>query len=71
MIEGYCQDCRAFEPEVSKYNYSIGTEEYYTNTIIKCENRSMCAGIKRYLDKQHGHCEEAIENVEEKKESES
>lgn len=48
-IEDYCNDCRAFEPEV-KTSYSSDMTQ--TNKIICCEHARKCGIMMRYLVKQ-------------------
>lgn len=54
-VEGYCQQCLDFTPDViePKREFSIEVGEVVlTDTIIKCKYRKRCAGIKRYLEQQ-------------------
>lgn len=52
-VEEYCHSCRDFSPDVSKVEHQIVGEEepLRRDTIVKCEYRKRCAGIKRYLEK--------------------
>lgn len=52
-IEGYCQECRAFEPEVKQTD--IRDDDYFivgTHSTVVCINAKKCEGIARYL-KRH------------------
>lgn len=53
-VEEYCQHCLDFTPDVTKPERCyVGVDEvFFGDTIIRCEYRKRCAGIKRYLDKQ-------------------
>ena len=55
-VEGYCQECLDFSPDVTtaKRLFSIDGEEYGNigDTIVRCEHRKRCANIKRYLERQ-------------------
>lgn len=54
-VEGYCQSCLDFSPDVTEpvKIYAGGDEEItLSDTIIRCEHRRRCAGIKRYLEQQ-------------------
>lgn len=53
-VEDYCQACLDFEPDVTKperirFNHE---ELIFSDTIVKCEYRKRCAGIRRYLEQQ-------------------
>lgn len=52
-VEDYCHECMDFNPDVisptKEFCYDKG-EVVLTDTIIKCEYRKRCAGIKRYLE---------------------
>ena len=53
-VEPYCQQCLDFSPDVTRAErlfYGEG-ELVLNDTIIRCEHRKRCAGIKRYLDQQ-------------------
>lgn len=53
-VEGYCQSCLDFSPDVAKpiRVTTSGGEITFTDTVIQCEYRKRCAGIKRFLDQQ-------------------
>lgn len=53
-LEPYCQTCLDFSPDVSKPDrYRIHDDEIIVgDTIVQCEYRRRCAGLKRYLEKQ-------------------
>lgn len=56
-VEGYCQQCLDFTPDVTMpgRSYTTAGEEIAglrTDTIIRCEHRKRCAGIKRFLEQQ-------------------
>lgn len=52
-VEEYCQQCLDFSPEVTRPEriYTDG-QCLMSDTIIQCEYRKRCAGIKRFLDQQ-------------------
>ena len=53
-VEDYCQNCLDFEPDVTKPEkiYAGDGEVILGDTIIRCEYRKRCAGIKRFLELQ-------------------
>lgn len=55
-VEDYCQACLDFKPEVTPptrlYSSFDNAEVVFTDTIIQCQYRKRCAGIKRYLEQQ-------------------
>lgn len=55
-VEEYCQQCLDFTPDVTKPErlYTADNPDGFimSDTIIRCEYRKRCAGIKRYLDQQ-------------------
>lgn len=53
-IQPYCENCPIFEADVenSQKCYGNGMVFYLTDTIIRCSRRSLCAGLKRYLEKE-------------------
>lgn len=54
-IEEYCQWCMDFTPDVTKPQRVLSTsneEVFQTDTIVQCEHKKRCAGIKRYLENQ-------------------
>lgn len=55
-VEGYCQQCMDFSPEVTKAKRLLGPEGedlgYLGHTVVRCEHRQRCANIKRYLERQ-------------------
>ena len=53
-VEDYCQKCLDFSPDVTKPEriYAGEKEMHFGDTIIKCEYRKRCAGIRRYLEQQ-------------------
>lgn len=54
-VEDYCHQCLDFHPDVIPPTrlWSTGNEESSVgDTVIKCEYRKRCAGIKRYLESQ-------------------
>lgn len=54
-VEGYCHQCLDFHPDVTppvKTFSSASDEPIMTDTVIKCEYRRRCSGIKRYLEQQ-------------------
>lgn len=55
-VEDYCQQCLDFTPDVTKperlYSADMPDGMVLSDTIIRCEYRKRCAGIKRYLEQQ-------------------
>ena len=57
-VEGYCQQCLDFTPDVTAPTKmsvwgSDGAETVsQTDTIIKCKYCKRCSNIKRYLEQQ-------------------
>ena len=54
-VEGYCQSCMDFSPDVIKPTRSIdplGGGVVQSDTIIRCEHEKRCKSIKRYLEQQ-------------------
>ena len=55
-VEDYCQLCLDFTPDVTKperlYSLECPDGMVMSDTIVRCEYRKRCAGIKRYLDQQ-------------------
>lgn len=55
-VEGYCQACLDFTPDVVKPQriFAVGNGEPIdlTDTIIQCKYRKRCEAITRYLDRQ-------------------
>lgn len=53
-VEYYCQACLDFTPDVIRAVKVLNDnqETTLTDTIVQCEHRRRCAGIKRYLEQQ-------------------
>ena len=54
-VEDYCQSCRDFTADVTSPAriYTLdGVDTTLGDTIVQCEYRKRCAGIKRYLETQ-------------------
>ena len=53
-VEDYCHQCLDFCPDVIKPQRMAapGGELIFTDTVIQCENRKRCAGIRRFLEMQ-------------------
>ncbi len=54
-VEGYCQQCLDFSPDVTKPERLTSVDgEFiaYSDTIIQCKYRKRCSGITRYLEHQ-------------------
>ena len=53
-IQPYCQDCLVFDPDVERPQkvYNLDEELIISDTVIRCNRRRTCAGIKRYLEKE-------------------
>ena len=58
VVEGYCQDCLDFTPDVANPMTACGVDfdgepkVLHTDTVVRCKYRKRCAGIKRYLERQ-------------------
>lgn len=60
-VDEWCNNCNEFSPNVAVTEYSY--EDFMCcrmrtdyDTVITCEHRNRCAGIKRYLeDKKNGN----------------
>lgn len=51
-IEGYCQDCPAFEP-VANRNIAHGLDDYcFIDIRVACENKDRCRAIHAYLKEE-------------------
>lgn len=51
-VEDYCHSCLDFSPDVTKAERYYGDgEPLLSDTIVKCEYRKRCNGIRRYLEK--------------------
>ena len=50
-VEGYCQTCLDFTPDVIRPERvrAAGEDLFLTNTIVQCEYRKRCENIRRYL----------------------
>lgn len=53
-VEDYCHSCLDFKADVTKpTRIPTGDGDYiYGDTVVKCEYRKRCAGIKRYLEQR-------------------
>lgn len=53
-VEGYCQNCLDFNPDVIKpeRKRTEGGNVVYSDTVIQCEHRKRCAGLVRYLERE-------------------
>lgn len=55
-VQPYCENCLIFEADVEnpKKLYTIADPSTISigDTIIRCSNRNLCAGLKRYLERQ-------------------
>jgi hypothetical protein len=53
-VEDYCQSCLDFCPDVTKPErvYAGDKEMILSDTIVRCEYRKRCAGIRRFLEHQ-------------------
>lgn len=57
-IQGYCESCCDFEPDVTKpvkSTYTDGFDEVIvvqSDTIIRCKHAKRCECIRRYLKQQ-------------------
>ena len=52
-IEGYCGECRAFEPEAKQSD--VRDDDYFitgVHTTVTCANARKCEAIARYLRRQ-------------------
>lgn len=54
-VDPWCQEgCEAFDPDVQMPTAVMNLDNdpfFKTDTIIRCNHRGMCRGIKRYLEK--------------------
>ena len=53
-VQPYCKNCLIFEADVempTKYvdSFNIPCQ---TDTIIRCSRQNLCAGLKKYLERQ-------------------
>lgn len=55
-VQDYCQSCPEFEPDVERSTqiYADFKVVGQTDTVIRCEHRTRCENIKRYIDKEKG-----------------
>ena len=53
-VQDYCQYCKDFDADVEKPKRVLSGDGnvLQTDTIIRCDNRNRCEGIKRYLERQ-------------------
>ena len=56
-VQPYCEDCPIFEADVEQAKKIYGDDRrfddfYITDTYVRCSRRSLCAGLKRYLEKE-------------------
>lgn len=57
-IQGYCQSCRDFEPDVTRpekliiKDYDDNSLTIQTDTIIQCRYAKRCENIRRYLNQK-------------------
>ena len=53
-VEEYCHQCLDFTPDVIPTVRLFGDDDEHarSDTIVQCEYRKRCAGIKRYLEQQ-------------------
>lgn len=53
-VEDYCQWCLDFTADVTKPQRMMSNngELIFGDTIVQCEYRKRCAGIKRYLEQR-------------------
>ena len=62
-IEGYCHSCLDFSPDIIKPQ-RIMTDDSgaigWSDTVIQCEHRKRCNGIKRFLEQQMRVEQEAV-----------
>lgn len=51
-VEEYCHTCLDFSPDVTtaKRKYSDDDEMTMGDTIVRCEHKRRCAGIRRHLE---------------------
>ena len=58
-VEGYCQACLDFEPDVVKPVRNLDTNTW-SDTVVQCKYRKRCAGIRRYLEQNMREETEAV-----------
>ena len=56
VIEPYCHTCDAFKACV-KTNVIFADGDKVVDTVVTCENKGLCDGIKRYLENERKHYE--------------
>ena len=62
-IEGYCQSCLDFSPNIiepQRVRIDGCNAVGWSDTIVQCEYRKRCSGIKRYLEQQMKGEQEAV-----------
>lgn len=67
-VEDYCQDCMDFSADVTgpqRIRTTCNREIVFSDTIVRCEYRKRCAGIKRFLEQQL-HAQYKMNTAEEK-----
>ncbi len=54
QVRDYCQSCLDFNPSVTKPQRVMmhDGEMVLTDTIVECEHKKRCEGIRRYLEQQ-------------------
>ena len=58
-VEGYCHNCLDFEADVTKPVRDL-RDNAWSDTVVQCEHRKRCAGIRRYLEQQSKSETEAV-----------
>ena len=54
-VEEYCHNCLDFYADVTPPQRVLttnGDEFTFSDTVVRCEHRKRCAGIKRYLEQK-------------------
>lgn len=56
-VEGYCENCNEFEPDVDRNTYEYNSVEFLeivsrTTTTVTCKHAQRCRGMIEYLKRQ-------------------
>lgn len=50
-IEDYCGNCDEFEPDLEKWDISVGEKKFH-NTAITCKHAERCKSIANYIQEE-------------------
>ena len=48
-VEGYCGECKEFEPEIAKEHYFANGEGFKHDTNIWCKHRDKCRNLYKFI----------------------